>query len=316
MTPFSSKAFRRVSILAVVMVYLLTIMGGLVRTTGSGLGCPDWPLCYGHLIPPPDIHAIIEYSHRAVAFFASLSLIALTVMAFMRHRRDLRIAGPTALMAGLLVIQVPLGGVVVASELTPYLVAMHLGLAILILGCVVDVAVAAHSPARSDGAVGPSRPRLVRTLIPITLVGLFLLVLAGALVVGSDATFACPGWPLCSGTSGLLPSGSDSQLQAIQLLHRYLVGVVSILVIALIAAIMRGNDRGLRRWAWWLGGLFVGQILVGALQVWTLFPTALRVLHLAMAAAVWSSLVALAAYAALNPASERVVGEPIIQSAK
>jgi heme A synthase len=293
--PFSTPLFRRVSILAVVMVYLLTVMGGVVRTTGSGLGCPDWPLCYGRLIPPPDIHSIIEYTHRAVAFFASLSAAAVTALAFVQHRRHLRIAAPVSLMAVLLVIQIPLGGVVVMSELGPLLVALHLGLALLILGCLVTVAVAAHGPAGAT-ALG-SASRGIRLLLLAALVGLFLLLLAGAFVVGSDATFACLGWPLCSGK--LLPGPADSPLVAIQLLHRYMVAVVSVVMIALIAAILRRDNPALRGWAIVVGVLFLAQVMVGAAQVWAMFPTALRVLHLATAAAVWSTLVALAARAYL-----------------
>jgi heme A synthase len=297
MTHFSSLTFRRVSLLAVLMIYLLIIMGGLVRTTGSGLGCPDWPLCHGQLLPPLEMHAIIEYMHRLTALGASIAAGAVTVMAFLQHRRHFRIAAPTAAMAGLLVLQIPLGGLVVVTELKPLLVAMHLGLALLIQGCLVVVAVSAHSlPEAPEGAPSDGSKQ-VRILVPVALIALFLLLLAGALVVSSEATFACMGWPLCSGK--LLPGPEDSSLVAIQLLHRYMVAVVSVVIVALIVAILRGGNKSLRRWAILLGALFFAQVIIGAAQVWAKFPTVLRVAHLATAAAVWSTLVALAATAYL-----------------
>jgi heme A synthase len=304
----TSPTFRRVTILACVLIYLLTVMGGVVRATGSGLGCPDWPLCYGRLIPPSNLHAIIEFTHRLVGLGASLSAAAVIVMVFATHRRLARIAAPTGVMAALLIIQIPLGGVVVVSETQPLLVALHLGLALLILGCMVTIAVAAYVPgpgstfSRAD-TVG----RGLTLLIPATLIGMFLLVLAGAWVVGSDATFACLGWPLCSGK--LLPGTADSPLMAIQLLHRYLVGAVSLLVIALVATVLRSGKSYLRVWAVLLGMLFGAQVIVGAAQTWLLFPTALRVLHLAAAAAVWSGLVALAARAYLGRPSAQAAVE-------
>lgn len=291
----TTLAFRRISIIAVVMLYLLIVMGGLVRTTDSGLGCPDWPLCYGHVIPPPDIHAIIEYTHRLVALGASLSAIAVTAMAFIQHRHRARIAAPTSIMATLLVIQIPLGGVVVVTELQPLLVALHLGLALLILAAAVAIAVAAHEPADGHFRFSSSRLSLI---LPITLAGLFVLLLTGALVVGSDSTFACLGWPLCTGR--LLPGPQDSSQVGFQLLHRYTVAVVSILMITLVATVVREGDTPLRPWAILLGGLFGAQVMVGAIQVWLMFPTPLRVLHLATATAVWATLVGMSLRAVLG----------------
>src|SRR3990172_2934068 len=60
--------FRYIVAAAAVATFLLIVIGGIVRVTGSGLGCPDWPTCFGRFIPPNDIKAQIEYSHR---FWAS-----------------------------------------------------------------------------------------------------------------------------------------------------------------------------------------------------------------------------------------------------
>ncbi|HXL20001.1 MAG TPA: COX15/CtaA family protein, partial [Streptosporangiaceae bacterium] len=73
--------FRRLAVLTAVFAYLQIALGGLVRVSGSGLGCPDWPLCHGRPYPPADPHAIIEYSHRAVGSVTGILIIATVVLA-------------------------------------------------------------------------------------------------------------------------------------------------------------------------------------------------------------------------------------------
>src|SRR5256885_14545129 len=67
---------RRVFLLAAIFAYLQIALGGIVRVSGSGLGCPDWPLCHGRPYPPADLHAVIEYSHRTVGTITGLLIIA------------------------------------------------------------------------------------------------------------------------------------------------------------------------------------------------------------------------------------------------
>ena len=70
----SLNRFAKLAVAASIATYLLIVVGGLVRATDSGLGCPDWPGCFGGWVPPPELHAWIEHSHRLVAALA-LSLI-------------------------------------------------------------------------------------------------------------------------------------------------------------------------------------------------------------------------------------------------
>ena len=60
------------------MMFGLIVLGSIVRTTGSGLACPDWPLCHGHLLPPMEFNAIVEWLHRFVALLVSLLLLTTT----------------------------------------------------------------------------------------------------------------------------------------------------------------------------------------------------------------------------------------------
>src|SRR5207249_1538305 len=83
--------FRRLAFLTAFFAYLQIALGGVVRVTGSGLGCPDWPLCHGRPYPAADIHSIIEYSHRSVGTITGVLLIGTVALAWVvfRQRRPL-----------------------------------------------------------------------------------------------------------------------------------------------------------------------------------------------------------------------------------
>ena len=78
--------FRRLAWVTATFAYLQIALGGLVRVLGSGLGCPDWPLCNGRPYPPANVHAIIEYSHRAVGTVTGLLIIGTVVLAWVVYR--------------------------------------------------------------------------------------------------------------------------------------------------------------------------------------------------------------------------------------
>jgi heme A synthase len=294
------RSFRLLASVTVAAVYLLSVAGGLVRVTGSGLGCPDWPLCHGGLLPPPHTAAIIEFSHRLIAALAGLLILTLFATAWLRWRGRRWIVGPVSVSVGLLVVQIPLGAIVVATELEPLIVAFHLGMAMLILAGLLVAAVAAHRPPVDALPLRAPRSRRYHALLFSALGMLFILLLTGAVVVGSNAQLACPDWPLCHG--GLLPPPNASPLIAVHLVHRYTVAVVSLLVAAVIAASLRRASAlpTLRVWAAALGALFAVQIAVGAVQVLLQIPALWRALHLAAATGVWAALVALVSVSLLH----------------
>src|SRR5438445_13419149 len=127
--------FLSLAFVTATFAYLQIALGGLVRVSGSGLGCPDWPLCHGRPYPPADPHAIIEYSHRAVGTVTGLLIIATVAMAWVvfRSRRPL-----VAWLASASLIggagEGLLGGLVVADELQAGVVVVHLGLAMMSRG--------------------------------------------------------------------------------------------------------------------------------------------------------------------------------------
>src|SRR5689334_20499163 len=113
----SARFFRVVAFTTAFFAYLQIALGGVVRVSGSGLGCPDWPLCNGRPYPPANLHSIIEYSHRTVGAITGLLLIATVVTAWLIYRNR-RPAVAWLATASLVAIGAEglVGGVVVVNE--------------------------------------------------------------------------------------------------------------------------------------------------------------------------------------------------------
>jgi protoheme IX farnesyltransferase len=284
------RGFRVLSAVTAAVTYALVVLGGVVRVSGSGLGCPDWPLCHGRLLPPLNLHAIIEYSHRTTASLTSLLVVATALVAWAawRDRRDLLI--PATLAFGLLIVQVVLGAITVRFELPPMIVLAHLATAMALLAAVVVTAASAWMPL-PVGAVDAVSARRMRWAAAAT----FLLVLSGSLVVGSGASADCNAWPLCGGGFSL----SFGHLASIQLLHRAVAGVVGLLVILAVLSVLRRHRASapVRATVALTLAALAFQVAVGAAVVTLHLPAALRGLHLALAAAVWAGTVILAVIA-------------------
>jgi heme o synthase len=294
------KAFRALSVATAVVTYALVVLGGVVRVSGSGLGCPDWPLCHGRLLPPLNLHAIIEYSHRTTASLTSTLVVLTAVVAWLawRRRRDLVI--PATVAVALLIVQVVLGAITVRLELPPMIVLAHLATAMALLGAVCVTAVAALVPAPA-GAVD----RVAMRRMLLAAVGTYLLIISGSLVVGSGASGACNAWPLCGGGF----SFSFDGLPAIQLLHRGVAGLIGLLIVLSLVSLLarhRSHPAVRATVALTLAALAF-QVAVGAAVVTLRLPAALRGLHLALASAVWAGTVVLAVMASRLP----LAGEPV-----
>ncbi len=169
------KAFRALTVATAIVTYALVVLGGVVRVSGSGLGCPDWPLCHGRLLPPLDLHAIIEYSHRTTASLASALIVLTAVVAWLAWRKRRDIVIPATVALGLLVVQVVLGAITVRLELPPMIVLAHLATAMALLAAVCVTAVAASTPRPTtpvDRASVPLARAVIGVLVIVSLFGL------------------------------------------------------------------------------------------------------------------------------------------------
>src|SRR5918994_6621819 len=147
--PDQFRLLRRLAWLGVGLALGLIVLGGIVRITGSGMGCGDhWPRCNGEWFPPLDLATLIEISHRWAAAVVSLLVIAVAVVALRRHRGEPELRNPALLAAVILVIQVLLGAVTVKLVLPPSVVITHLANAMLLLAALLVVALRASATER------------------------------------------------------------------------------------------------------------------------------------------------------------------------
>ena len=295
------KAFRALTVATALVTYALVVLGGVVRVSGSGLGCPDWPLCHGRLLPPLNLHAIIEYSHRTTASLASALIVLTAAVALLAWRKRRDIVIPAMVAFGLLVAQVVLGAITVRLELPPMIVLAHLATAMALLAAVCVTAVAASVPQSTTPTDRASVP-----LARAAAAGTYLLILSGSLVVGSGASSSCAAWPLCGGGFSLSFDG----FPAIQLLHRGLAAAIGVLIIVSLFALLKRYrvDRTVRATVALTLAALAFQVAVGAAVVTLQLPAALRGLHLALASAVWAGTVVLAVLADRLPAAGAPVG--------
>ncbi|HSS61819.1 MAG TPA: COX15/CtaA family protein [Candidatus Limnocylindrales bacterium] len=276
----SPAFFRRLAFTTALFAYLQIALGGVVRVTGSGLGCPDWPLCHGRPYPPAEIHSIIEYSHRTVGSVTELLIVATVILAWFvwRTRRPVVAWLATAsLVAGL--SEALLGAGVVVNELASWLVLIHLGLAMIILGLLLATAV--MSLPASPGVPG------LRPVGAVGAVATYVLLLTGSTVVASNADNGCHSWPLCGGGFALDFTGAN----AFTMLHRGSALVIGILVVYVAIRAMR--QASLRRVAVATLVVFGLQVAVGAGAAVT-DTSFFNALHVAIATLLWSGMLSLA----------------------
>ena len=291
----SRPRFRTLAIATAIATVVLFAIGGLVRGTGSGLGCSTWPGCEpGRLFPSGTMHSLIEFSHRGMAFLV-LVLSALTGIAAIRsERRDPSVFWPAVLAFPLVMAQAGLGAVVVATELDAGWVTAHFVVALLLIADVTYVASAVVARDVIDRGVRDGDPSFARlTLVTASVVGLLLLV--GTYVRASGSQLVFTDWPLMDGRLVPTLGGAATAM----FLHRVLAAVAMLLVLWTAIRARTGTERHplLVRLSTTALVLFVAQVVVGAANVWTRLRPWAVVAHVALSVLIWASVVALATVA-------------------
>ena len=180
----SPERYQQVALISLIALALIVTTGAAVRLTGSGLGCPDWPRCYGRVVAPLEFHAVIEFANRLLSGFVGIAVIAASVLAWRRRPFRWHLAFFGALLPLGVIGQAVLGGLVVKHHLAPGLVMSHFILSMILL----DAAFALAWCSRYEPGDRPaSNDRLgvwaVRALIPFGQLTIF---------VGTMATAAGP----------------------------------------------------------------------------------------------------------------------------
>jgi len=280
---------------ATATTFVLIAVGGLVRATGSGLGCPGWPRCFGRWIPPLEYHALIEFTHRLLAS-VDLALIALlAVVAWRRRHLVPRVFRAAAVALGVVLVQAGLGAVVVEGELAATLVTAHFVTAMVLAAVLVYATVASYAGEWPRGTAGPLSEFAV-----VTAAATFVLMIIGAYVRGQGAGLEFRDWPLMEGRVVPALRSVDAVLHFSHRAAALAVGALVVLL-AVRAWRLRTTRRPVALLAAAAAALFGAQVLVGAANVWTGLAPAAVVAHVTLSALTWGAVVATAVAARVVP---------------
>lgn len=295
---------RGLAFLALALVVVQIALGGTVRLTGSGLSCPDWPLCHGLWLPLPSALAeipdlayepwqvLLEWGHRMNAAFLVAPVVTLLFIAAWPRRGRARMLALASVL--LVVAQAFLGGVTVLEGNSPGSVAGHLVLALVLVATLVGTAAGTRAPAAAGAHILEDRPeraagvRQVRAgrgagmptgIAAVAWAGLAFAIAAsasGAFMAKTGASQACPGWPFCDAWA--LPDFSEPGI------HLHAAHRAAALAAALAALYLLLSARTLAAtpalsWALLAGAAVLVQSALGALFVLGGFTLEAAVLH-------------------------------------
>jgi cytochrome c oxidase assembly protein subunit 15 len=317
--------FRRLCLVATLVALVVIVMGAWVRLSHAGLGCPDWPGCYGHLTvdqavenadranaafperPLEPDKALKEMIHRYAASGLGLLILAIAVLAWLNRRDPAQPMRLPGFLVALVVFQGLLGMWTVTLLVKPAVVTAHL------VGGLTTMALCWWLALRVDRTTRPTGERGLRRLAAVALVVLALQIMLGGWVSTNYSALACPDFPTCQKSfwpdmdfkdafvlwRGLGIDYEGGVLDhparvAIHFTHR-LWGVVTAIVLGFMAwrAIRTGRSRAVRMAGVALAALLVVQWTLGPVMVLNALPLELATAHNGVAALLVLALVAL-----------------------
>lgn len=287
--PLHPRAFR----ITVVWTLLLLLLGSIVHATESSLACPDWPTCFGTMVPEMSGGVFWEHLHRLVAGGLVLMFLLATWLARRETGDRPWIFRASLAGVGLLLVQSVFGGLTVLYRLPDMVSTTHLALAFGFLGLATFLASRTTPGPRST--LDDSSARGLRKLAWGSAGLVFAQSVVGGLVRHMDAGMACPDVPLCLGR--VVPPLVNAPI-TVHFSHRVLALAVTAAVIALALRARRaGVPVALRRWADVAAGLVLVQVALGVASVLTILSVPTVSLHTLVAASLLAVLVHVAARA-------------------
>ena len=296
------KSLARMGVASVALTYLHLVFGGVVRITGSGMGCGDhWPKCNGSWIPPlSDPLTAIEWTHRLLALLVLLSIAWFTLSAW-RRRAEPDVAGKRgvlrpAVVALVLVVTVALLGMVtVKLGNTTLATVAHWTLAMALLGVLIAATVRAGGLGGASARAEGGSARATRSVAMGAAIAFVLVVIGGLVAKFPGANVACPAFPHCGDAPANIPAGAAH----IQLTHRVLAYLLFFHAIAVAMAVGRrvNESATVKKALRAAAALVVLQLVVGAAMVLMQLQGHLRITHQAIGVGVWLVMF-LAAYLA------------------
>ena len=283
-TIFDQKNLIYLSILAVLAAIAQVTLGGVVRVTGSGLGCPDWPLCYGQIVPPFQLDTLIEYSHRLSGAILGVLVLLICLGNLIANNKRRLIVALSAISLTLVVLAGLLGGITVLTELSKWVRLVHLGIAEILITFLCAIVVFALPTTKT---IDFSNDKSIGQIVVGNLIITFISILFASYVVGSGYSSVCGTWPLCRGN--YFPTDLPS---FIHMVHRYSIiliflGFASLTYLSIVKLGLKNRFSGSL-----VFGLIIliVQVALGAIIIWTGFANEFKALHLTTATLFWVAL--------------------------
>lgn len=292
-----ARIVRPAALGSVVASIAIIVTGGIVRVTGSGLGCTDWPMCTGETLAPTaemGVHGVIEFGNRLLTG-ALCAVVGWVIVTARLQEKPM----PAVLRGGwaqfwIVVLNAVVGGVTVWMRLSPYIVAAHFLAATLLLTAAVYTWHAAYADADADipqegswgaphAVAAPLAPGLaarIRSLSAALVAVTALLVVVGTLATGSG--------PHAGDSSDVARMPFD--WTAVTVVHGVLAGVLLVLTGGLFRLLPRDGLGAARRKAAIFLAVLLGQGVVGVVQSLTALPSLVVMLHLLGSALVWTGV--------------------------
>jgi cytochrome c oxidase assembly protein subunit 15 len=271
----TSALFLRLYKYFVFCIFGLIAFGGAVRAMNAGLSCPDWPLCFGQVIPDYHPQVYFEFIHRVIAGLVSIAALTLNIK-IMSHREvssSIKWCAGAALC--LLLSQVIMGGLTVILQLHDKIVAGHLALGTGFFALSLWVYLSLVYTKKFVGSAATAQGRKPALIL---LPSIYAQILLGGLVASNYAALVCTEFPLCHGE--FIPTLQG--IIGLHIIHRLGAYTLATIITATVIYVLRTNTcPEYRKWAKALLGLIFVQIGIGIANVLYLTPPLITVLHLA-----------------------------------
>jgi cytochrome c oxidase assembly protein subunit 15 len=277
----SPERYQTVAFVSLIALALIVTTGAAVRLTGSGLGCPDWPRCYGRVVAPLEFHAVIEYANRALSGFVGIAVIAASVLAWRRRPFRWHLALFGALLPLGVVAQAVLGALVVKHHLAPGLVMSHFILSMILLDAAFALAwCSRYEPGERSLSTDRLGVWAVRALVPVGQI---------TIVLGTMATAAGPHAGAHEGelVRRFTFRGGDTLSWMVER-HGVMAAIFGLAAVAVWFVLRRrGGDRRALRPLTVLIAMLGFQGLLGIVQYASKLPAGLVWIHVASATVTW-----------------------------
>lgn len=267
------------------LTYLLMVWGNIVSATGSGLACPDWPLCHGSITPPASLPVFLEWGHRVLAFTTTLFIFFTLYRSFIsKHLNPFFKKKLASFLIIQLFIQIGLGGITVFLGLSPWVSTIHLVIALSVFSSLILLA---SKISWNDQLVPSDMLPKAKRLSIFGLFGLLIQMILGGLTRHNHSGLACPNFPECLDSFFPDPLNWNTFLA---FTHRWW-GVLMLGLFFHLAILTSKKVQSLKKLGRSIFGLAASQVILGVGTVLSGLSPDSRSIHAAIGYALWGFLI-------------------------